>query len=334
MRVASLALTLLFAGCAKPATEYLLHIESNISADQLQAVKVITWASSDEAMSNVTQSSCFCVGDCRPLPVTLALLPTNDDHRRFELEVGGFDASSPDCTSPMIVSHATLQFVPRQTLDVYIDLSADCLGVVCDPSQTCVAHQCVDPGMGGTITTADGGQTIPPDLATTDFAQSSLADLSHPDLYGVDQARPFCFVTGTAVRIGDGRRRPIEAIAVGDAVAAAEELTQWSPVLPRPASVGATMAHEVHEVLALDVEGTEVLVTSEHPFAVMGHGFVRAGQLQVGDPLVRSNGTAALIRRIELRYGSFTVHTLTVEGDHTYFVSDLELLVHNKPPLP
>jgi len=184
--------------------------------------------------------------------------------------------------------------------------------------------------MGGVITTADGGQTVQPDLASADSNPYSFADLSHADLTGVDLARPFCFVTGTPVRLGDGRRRPIESIAVGDLVGAAEELTQWSPVVPRPASVGATMEHLVHEVLALDVEGTEVLVTSEHPFAVMGRGFVRAGDLHVGDPLVRSNGRAALIRRIEPRYGSFTVHNLTVEGDHTYFVSDLELLVHNK----
>ena len=71
----------LASGCDKKPTDYLLHIESEImespTTPGLHSIRVRTWDTDDPAMSVANESSCFCVGaGCRPLPVTILLVPT------------------------------------------------------------------------------------------------------------------------------------------------------------------------------------------------------------------------------------------------------------------
>ena len=319
-------------GCDKKPTNYLLHIESEITESPTQpglhSIRVRTWDTDDTTMSVANESSCFSVGaSSRPLPVTMLLVPTGATDRRFQIEVTGF--SDGGCATYLLSQRAKLQFVPETSLDAYLDLTSNCVGKMCPPEQTCNEGYCLDPTTTVNVTTPDGGMRVVVDMS----ASGGASDMAGSDLSAADFAVPCwktCFAAGTAVTLASGFRRPIEAITEGDAVSALQEEVRSSPVEPRAAMVTHTMQHMVAEVLVLIVEGREIVTTAEHPFAVIGRGFVSAGELRVGDPLLRSNGREARVQRIELRHGSFPVYNLEVAGDHTYFVSDLELVVHNK----
>jgi hypothetical protein len=317
------ALCLLLVGCSEAPTDYLLHVDSRMSGDPLHSIKVRTWATADTAMTDVIESSCFCVsGGCRALPVTMALVPTSDLSRRYQVEVIGYTDEA--CTNQLVTQLAKLQFVPHTSLDGFMDLTDNCVNVTCPAGQTCSNGICVDPVDTVVVSKPDGGQV------QVDMSQPGSTPLDFAGVDLSDFCGSTCFAAGTEISLAGGQRRAIERVAVGDVVGAVEEQIAWSPVEPRTAQVSATMRHVTSEVLVLTVEGRELVTTAEHPFAVIGRGFVPAGRLTVGDPLLRANGREALVQAIEHRTGAFEVFNLEVAGDHTYFVSDLELVVHNK----
>ena len=142
-----------------------------------------------------------------------------------------------------------------------------------------------------------------------------------------------CFVAGTRVLTASGPR-PIEQLAVGDVVLAADPADSRQA----PARVVRTTARDVQSVLDIRIDRTTVTCTPEHPFWVSGAGWRVAGSLEVGMPLLSLDGRASVITEIVARAGDFTVYNLEVAGLQTYFVSDLAILVHNKawellPPL-
>ena len=71
--------------------------------------------------------------------------------------------------------------------------------------------------------------------------------------------------------------------------------------------------------------------TSNHPFYVIGKGWVTAGELEVGDEVYRLDGSTAVVTGSELERltESIKVYNLEVEDYHTYFVGDVPVLVHN-----
>lgn len=58
-------------------------------------------------------------------------------------------------------------------------------------------------------------------------------------------------------------------------------------------------------------------------------GWTYVKDLKVGDLLVQSNGNTIKIDLIELSHKRETVYNMTVDKFHTYFVSDLNIWVHN-----
>jgi Pretoxin HINT domain len=79
----------------------------------------------------------------------------------------------------------------------------------------------------------------------------------------------------------------------------------------------------------LYVDGEVITTTSEHPFWVPGTGWVEAEDLQVGMLLQTDEEKVLDVDKIEKRQEKQTVYNFEVEDFHTYFVSDLGLLVHN-----
>ncbi|WP_418202204.1 polymorphic toxin-type HINT domain-containing protein [Anaerohalosphaera lusitana] len=71
--------------------------------------------------------------------------------------------------------------------------------------------------------------------------------------------------------------------------------------------------------------------TAEHPFFVKGRGWYKAGEFKAGDLLCDVAGRAVTLDKIEVVKTTTTVYNLEVADAHTYFVSDAQLLVHNKP---
>lgn len=71
--------------------------------------------------------------------------------------------------------------------------------------------------------------------------------------------------------------------------------------------------------------------TANHPFYVIGKGWVAAGDLAEGDEVYNLDGTTSTIlgSEIEILDESVLVYNLEVEDLHSYFVGCVPVLVHN-----
>jgi hypothetical protein len=128
--------------------------------------------------------------------------------------------------------------------------------------------------------------------------------------------------------MADGTTKPIEKVKEGDRV------------LSRDPKSGKIASKKVESVKVRQVPGTLVLhlsngerieTTKEHPFYVVGEGFVPAGQLGIGTSIVTRAGPSVQVTKVERHDASATVYNFTVEGTHTYFVGTANggLWVHN-----
>ena len=79
------------------------------------------------------------------------------------------------------------------------------------------------------------------------------------------------------------------------------------------------------------MNGEKIVTTVDHPFYVKNQGFIKAGELIVGDELLDVNGNVLLVENfdVELTDEPTTVYNFQVEDFHTYHVCALGVLVHN-----
>lgn len=97
--------------------------------------------------------------------------------------------------------------------------------------------------------------------------------------------------------------------------------------------------HSVNEILHLYTDEGNIDTTANHPFYVIGKGWVAAGDLVKGDEVYNLDGTTSTIlgSEIEILDESVLVYNLEVEDFHSYFVGCVPVLVHNyvkKPQSP
>jgi Pretoxin HINT domain len=135
-----------------------------------------------------------------------------------------------------------------------------------------------------------------------------------------------CFVAGTPVLTADGLR-PIEMLRVGDKVLVCDPDSGEQELQP----VLELTSHSAIQTLDIHVGGVVITCSPTHPFWVPGEGWVRAGNLEPGTPLMQRSGDVCTVVEIRRHEGDFTVFNLSVGGAHTYFVGEAEILVHNKP---
>ena len=92
-----------------------------------------------------------------------------------------------------------------------------------------------------------------------------------------------------------------------------------------------TFVREVNTLVHVFVGEEEIITTTNHPFYVVGEGFVQAGDLKVGSPLLLLDGTTEKVSRIyvEALQTLVKVYNFEVEDWHTYYVSEEACLVHN-----
>ena len=79
------------------------------------------------------------------------------------------------------------------------------------------------------------------------------------------------------------------------------------------------------------INSEEIITTVDHPFYVKNQGFVKAGELIVGDELLDVNGNVLLVEEfnVELTDEHVKVYNFEVEDFHTYHVGEFRILVHN-----
>ncbi|WP_390622630.1 Hint domain-containing protein [Amycolatopsis viridis] len=90
-----------------------------------------------------------------------------------------------------------------------------------------------------------------------------------------------------------------------------------------------TYQHVARAVVTVSFAGATVQVTPEHPFWVLGKGWLDAAQLRPHDRLRTLDGVWPEVAAVSVAAESVPVYNLQVEGDHDYFVTSTHVLVHN-----
>ena len=144
--------------------------------------------------------------------------------------------------------------------------------------------------------------------------------------YNVANGGNICFVAGTLVLTATGHEA-IERIEAGDWVWATDPTTGETELK----QVVQTFRNEAKELVHITVNGEEIVCTPTHPFYVPQKGWTEAIQLRAGDRLQLLNGEYIVVEQVqhELLESPETTYNFEVEGFHTYYVGDTEVLVHN-----
>ena len=76
------------------------------------------------------------------------------------------------------------------------------------------------------------------------------------------------------------------------------------------------------------MNGEEIVTTVDHPFYVKNQGFIKAGELIVGDELLDSNCNVLLVENhsVELTDEPVTVYNFQVEDFHTIMLASVDCL--------
>ena len=140
-----------------------------------------------------------------------------------------------------------------------------------------------------------------------------------------------CFVAGTLVRTRDGYKE-IQDIKAGDVVLSWNEKS-GELGYNKVAQKFIRRADLVYGITYAD--GTFVETTWNHPFYVKSRGWVKAKDLGDGDfsltsASIRGESRALKITSVVVDERVETVYNFEVSRDHTYFVSDAGVLVHNE----
>ena len=135
-----------------------------------------------------------------------------------------------------------------------------------------------------------------------------------------------CFTGDTLVSTREGQK-PIEEVEVGDEV--------WSYNVETGEAklnkVAKVYVHKTDTIVHLHIESAIIDTTTTHPFYVVGKGFVAAADLQEGDKIYALDGSLVKVKAVEIEKLDeiILVYNLEVEENHTYYVGDEAVLVHN-----
>jgi len=134
-----------------------------------------------------------------------------------------------------------------------------------------------------------------------------------------------CFKAGTQIFAKEGSK-PIEQIIVGDSVYSyniEKNIIELSKVVK-------SFERKTQEIYELTTDNQKIYVTAEHPFYVVGNGWVKVKDLKDGAVLKTKDGSIEHVTSSVLEKHPETVYNIEVEGNHNYFVTNSNILVHNK----
>ena len=140
----------------------------------------------------------------------------------------------------------------------------------------------------------------------------------------------YCFVKGTKVKTENGFKN-IEDIKIGDKVYS-YNLNNNSLELKKVLN---TIKSNTIDTYKVTIGGKTVEMSPKHQLYIIDKGWVRAYDLNVNDKLLDVNGKQVSISKIEyIKYDSpIDTYNLTIEGNNNYFVTDIQVLVHNASPI-
>jgi hypothetical protein len=125
-----------------------------------------------------------------------------------------------------------------------------------------------------------------------------------------------CFAAGTPLLTPDGSKY-IEDFRVGDLILSRDENDPEAPIVTRRV---VNLFRNYSPLLDLHVGGRVIRTTAEHPFWVVGRGWVAAHQIEAGDLLIGAEGEQTAVESIDGPSEPAPVYNLMVEDYHTYLV--------------
>lgn len=137
-----------------------------------------------------------------------------------------------------------------------------------------------------------------------------------------------CFTSGTLIALGNDTFKCIENININDYVLSYDEVTKQLS----SQKVIDIFEKEVYQTLNLVIDGKLIETTYNHPFYCPTYDSWRmASDLCPGDYVLSSTGQLLMIedKFFINHYEPVKVYNFTVENNHTYFVGEDEVLVHN-----
>ena len=136
----------------------------------------------------------------------------------------------------------------------------------------------------------------------------------------------YCFVAGTKVKTADGFKN-IEDIKIGDKVYTYNTNTNSIELK----KVTKTIKSSTIDTYIVTIGDEKIEMSPKHELYIIDKGWVRAYDLNVNDELLDINGRKTSINKIKYkRYNEpIDTYNLTVDGNHNYFITNTQVLVHN-----
>ena len=138
----------------------------------------------------------------------------------------------------------------------------------------------------------------------------------------------YCFVAGTKVKTETGYKN-IEDIKVGEKVYS-YNLDNNELELKK---VLGTIVSSTKDTYTLTIANKKVEMSPKHQIYIVDKGWTRAYDVKKGDKMLTSDNKVVEIENIEYKVYDKPIKTynLTIEGNSNYFVTDIQVLVHNAP---
>ena len=139
----------------------------------------------------------------------------------------------------------------------------------------------------------------------------------------------FCFVAGTKVKTENGFKN-IEDIKIGEKVYSFN-LDNNEIELKEVLELIHSSAKDTYK---MTIGGKTVEMTSKHQVYIVDKGWTRAYNIKIGDMMLSASGDKVKITNIEhIKYDEpIDTYNLAVEDNSNYFVTDIQVLVHNVTP--
>ena len=157
------------------------------------------------------------------------------------------------------------------------------------------------------------------------FGRELAEDYSQGNITREMMVGGVCFVKGTLIKTSNGYKS-IENIVVGDSVWSYSESLNMIELKPVTSTF---VQDDIEQLVELSFEGQTLFTTDEHPFYVRGE-WIKAIDLKLRDSLFNLNNSFTLVEHLQLIDTiDVVVYNFKVEGNHNYFVTNLDVLVHN-----
>lgn len=158
-------------------------------------------------------------------------------------------------------------------------------------------------------------------------------ELSHGGRCEITLARPLAWLELVRGKVGEtiDLQMPEMGVAGPARVVAIEPCPEFSPPKAGSRPVIGKFVTTNAKVIDLSIDGLDkpIGTTASHPFWSLDRkGWVAAGDLKSGEKLRTQDGSAT-VESVIPRAGTETVYNIEVHKNHTFFVSDAKLWVHN-----